>query len=85
MPRTVELPDDLADILTDEAARAGMSLPDYAVRVLAANRLPTAGVNTGAVLVDFWRAEGLIGSRPEIVDGPARARDLRVQAENRGV
>jgi hypothetical protein len=35
MPQTVELPDDLADALADEASRRGLSLPDYAVGLSA--------------------------------------------------
>ena len=83
MPQTLELPDDLADALTDEAAGAGMSLPDYAVRLLTAARL-SASAGGGAGLVAYWRAEGLVGSRPEIDDGQAHARHLREQAERRG-
>jgi hypothetical protein len=84
MPQTVELPDDLADALPDEASRLGLSLPDYAVRLLT-SALPSAtSVRSGADLVAFWRAEGLVGSRPEIADSQARARQLREQAQRRG-
>ncbi|HYH65109.1 MAG TPA: hypothetical protein VD866_10485 [Urbifossiella sp.] len=50
MSQTIDLPDDLADALADEAARVGLSLPEYAARLLAAPRSP-AGLNTGADVV----------------------------------
>lgn len=84
MPQTVERPDDLADALTDEASRLGLSLPDYAVRLLTSARLSAASVRSGADLVAFWRTEGLIGSRPDIADSQAQARHLRDQAQRRG-
>ncbi len=84
MPLTVELPDDLADALTGEAARAGMSLPDYAVRLLAAARPPAVTVRTGADLVAYWQVEGLIGGRADVADSRAEARRLREQAQRRG-
>ena len=85
MPQTVELPDDLADALTHEASRLGLSLPDYAVRLLTSARPPAASVRTGADLVAFWRAEGLVGSRTDLADSPTEARRLREQAQRRGV
>ncbi|HUG93015.1 MAG TPA: hypothetical protein VML55_19400 [Planctomycetaceae bacterium] len=84
MPQTVELPDDLADALTDEASRLGLSLPDYAVRLLTSARPPAAAIHSGAALVAFWQAEGLVGNRPDIVDSQAEARRLREQAQRRG-
>ncbi len=82
MPQTVELPDDLADALTDEASRLGWSLPDYAVRLLTTVR-PSPAVRSGADLVAFWRAEGLVAGRPDIADSQSEARRLREQAQRR--
>jgi hypothetical protein len=84
MPLTVELPDDLAAALTDEAARLGLSLPEYAARLLAAARPAAHPPKTGRDLVAYWRAEGLIGTRPDITDSPAHARQLREEAQRRG-
>jgi len=84
MPQTVELPDDLADALTDEAARLGLSLPEYAVHLLTSARPPAGSVRSGADLVTFWRAQGVIGTRPEIADSQAEARRLRDEAQRRG-
>lgn len=84
MPLTLELPDDLADALTVEAERSGLSLPEYAARLLATAKPPEAAVRSGTELVRYWQSEGVIGSRPELDDSPVRARQLREQAERRG-
>ena len=83
MPQTIELPDDLADALSDEASRLGMSLPDYAVRLLVSSRPSPTSVQSGADLVAFWHAEGSVGCRPDIADSQSRARELREQAQRR--
>jgi hypothetical protein len=86
MPRSVELPDELADVLTDEASRLGLSLPEYAVRLLASvpsAHPATTSVRTGADLVGFWQVQNLIGTRPDIADSQAQARCLREQAQHR--
>jgi hypothetical protein len=85
MPQTVELPDDLVEALSDEASRLGLSLPDYAVCVLRSAHPSPASVRSGADLVAFWRAEALVGSRPDIADSQAQARSLRDQAQRRGM
>ncbi|HEX6900290.1 MAG TPA: hypothetical protein VF789_11275 [Thermoanaerobaculia bacterium] len=38
---------------------------------------------TGADLVAYWQAEGLVGTRPDIADSQAHAREIRRQAERR--
>jgi len=84
MPQTVELPDDLAEALSHEASRLGMSMPDYAVRLLTSARPTAASIHTGANLVAFWQAEGLVGSRPDLTESQTEARRLREQAQRRG-
>lgn len=84
MPQTVELPDDLAEALSHEASRLGMSMPDYAVRLLTLARPTAASIHTGANLVAFWQAEGLVGSRPDLTESQTEARRLREQAQRRG-
>ncbi|HUQ70185.1 MAG TPA: hypothetical protein VM165_11710, partial [Planctomycetaceae bacterium] len=71
MPQIVELPDDLANALTDEASQLGLSLPDYAVRLLTTARPVSAKVRSGADLIADWQAKGLIGCRPDILDSQA--------------
>ena len=63
MPQAVELPDDLADVFDSRSVRLGLSLRDYAVRLLSSTRESAISVGSGADLVSFWRNEGLIGSR----------------------
>jgi hypothetical protein len=60
-----------------------MSLPDYASRLLASSRPYPTSVHSGADLVAFWRAEGLVGCRPDIADSQTQARQLREQAQRR--
>lgn len=84
MGLTIDLPPELAEALSGEAARLGLSLPDYAVRLLASARPPAAPVRSGADLVARWRADGVIGLRPDIADGPSHARALRERTERRG-
>jgi hypothetical protein len=86
MSHTIQLPDDLAKSLSDDATRAGMSLDDYAIRLLTLQKLPTPPVVplTGADLVSYWSSEGLIGTRSDITDSSAYARSVREAAERRG-
>jgi hypothetical protein len=43
-----------------------------------------AAVRTGADLVAYWRRHGLIGTRPDIDDPVAYARQLREQTQRPG-
>ncbi|MBA4063281.1 MAG: hypothetical protein C0501_06130 [Isosphaera sp.] len=73
--------------------RTGTYLPELARRRAEAAARPGAGkpwrevlarVETGADLVAYWQAAGLVGSRPDIADSQAEARRLREQAQCRG-
>ena len=83
MTITLELPDELEKVLSTEAARLGLPLSDYVLRVLAAGGSPGEPPETGAELVDYWRREGLVGTREGIVDSSEHARELRRRAETR--
>lgn len=86
MTITLDLPGELERELADEAARLGLPLTEYALRVLAGHRIggPSGSApRTGAELVAFWEREGVAGSRPDIDDPAAHARALRGQAEHR--
>lgn len=87
MTLTIDLPKDLERELAAEAAQLGLPLGEYAVRVLAGNRIGAAAAvgvpQTGAELVAFWEQANVIGSRTDIQDPAAHARELRGQAENR--
>ncbi len=81
---TFDLPKELEDELSAEASLLGLSLPEYIVRILATASSRSLQPKTGVQLVEFWRDEELVGSRPDIAaDGPTHARDLRRRAERR--
>jgi hypothetical protein len=84
MTLTLELPEALEAELTAEAARQGLSLSEYALQLLrAAHRPAGAAPQTGAELVAYWQAAGLIGTRSDIADSQEYARKLRAEAERR--
>jgi hypothetical protein len=83
MSLVLELPPELESELTEEATQLGLPLPEYVLRILAAGRTPRTAPRTGAELVGYWQAEGLVGARSDITDSQAHARVLRQQAEHR--
>lgn len=83
MSLILDLPAELEAELTGEAARLGLSLPEYVQRLLAGGRALRPAPRNGAELLAYWQAEGLIGTRPEIADPSAQARSLREQAQRR--
>ena len=82
MPLTLQLPQDLEFELDHEASLQGISMTEYVLQLLK-DRDPSELPKTGAELVAYWQARGFFGSRPDILDGPAYARELRRQAETR--
>jgi hypothetical protein len=83
MSLVVDLPPELETVLAAEAARLNLSLAEYALRLLAEGRIPSPKPRDGAELVTYWQSEGLIGTRPDIMDAAAHARALRQDAEAR--
>ncbi len=83
MTITLDLPHELERELAAEAARHGLSLSEYAVRILATGRLATEQPKTGAALVNYWEQEGLLGTRPASTDSAVHARGLREHADHR--
>jgi hypothetical protein len=83
MSLVLDLPAELESELAAEAARLGLPLSEYALRLLAGGRMPSPAPRTGAELVTYWQSESLIGTRPDITDSSAHARALREQAEKR--
>jgi hypothetical protein len=80
---TLDLPPKLVDQLATEAARLGLSLSDYVARLLSRDRIAGTVLKTGADLVAYWQEEGLVGTRAEITDSQACARELRRDGERR--
>jgi hypothetical protein len=83
MTVTLDLPEKLVDVLSDEAARRGLSLSEYASQVLSTGRDRMPALSTGADLLAYWQSEGLVGTRPEIADSQDFAREIRRAAERR--
>ena len=83
MSLTLDLPLELENELSAEAQKLNMPLSEYILRLLTTNRYRTSNPKTGAELVEYWQNEGLIGTRPDIVDSQEYARELRALAERR--
>lgn len=83
MTITLDLPEELEQELSAEAHELGISLSEYALRVLSMGLIVGGRPKTGAELVAYWGAEKLIGSRSEITDSQTHARRIREQAERR--
>lgn len=83
MTITLELPTELEQELAAAANQLGLALSEYALRVLATGLVVGPKPQTGAAVVAYWQTEALIGTRPEITDSQAHARQLREQAERR--
>jgi hypothetical protein len=83
MSLVLDLPSELETELAAEAARLGLPLPEYALRLLAGGRNLRPAPRSGAELLAYWQGEGLVGTRTDIPDAPARARALREQAQRR--
>jgi hypothetical protein len=83
MTITLDLPEELEPELSAEANELGLSLSEYALRVLSTGLIVGDRPRTGAELVAYWQTEKLIGSRPEITDSQTHARQIRDQAERR--
>ena len=83
MSITLELPAELETELAAEAAELGLSLTEHIERLLLFNHTAAKGNMTGKELMEYWQAEGLIGTRTEISDSQAYARELRDGAERR--
>lgn len=86
MTLTLELPGDLERELAAEAARLGLPLSEYALRLLAGTGIGFANgaaPQRGDELVAFWQRAGVVGTRADIADPAEHARTLRNRAERR--
>lgn len=83
MTLTLEIPNELEQELSTEAAQLGVSLPEYVLRLLSFRPPLTPTPQTGADLVVYWREAGLVGTRTDIADSQQYARKLRATAEKR--
>jgi hypothetical protein len=83
MSITLDIPQELESELSAEAERLHLSLPEYVLRILSIGRTTDKMPKTGEELVAYWQSEGIIGSRPDIIDSQVHARNLRHEAETR--
>ncbi len=83
MSLVLDMTSELETELATEAARLGLPLSEYVLRLIAAGRGTHPTLRTGAELLDYWQGAGLVGARPEIADSQAHARAVREQAERR--
>ena len=83
MSLTLDLPTDLASELEAEAADCRLPLTAYVVKLLADGRGARPKPQTGAELVEYWKREGLVGTRQEIADSAEHARLLRDSSQRR--
>ncbi len=79
----IELPSDLEDELSSEAAQLKLPLTEYILRVLSFRPFLESPPKTGIDLVAYWESVGVINYRPDIADSQSHARRLRQQAEHR--
>jgi len=79
----LDLPQELESELATEATHLGLSLTEYVLRLLSTRSLVGQLPTTGTELVAYWQREGVIGTRPDIADSQAHARQIRHQAEKR--
>jgi len=83
MTLKLDLPKELEAELSIGAAREGVPVEIYALRLLSASRAGAGRIQTGAELVEYWNREGVIGSRTDIADSQSHARSIRGAAERR--
>ena len=83
MSITLDLPEELQSELSAAAAQLGLSLPEYILCLLSTGSVIGKRPQTGAELVKYWQNEGLIATRPDIMDSQAHARRIREQVEHR--
>lgn len=83
MSLELDLPSELETQLANEAARLGVPLSEYALRLIAAGRSTGPALRNGTELLGYWQSEGLVGTRSEIADSQAHARAVREQAQRR--
>ena len=77
MTITLDLPQELENALSIGAKQVGVSLQEYLLQVLYTSLRVGHKPKTGAELVEYWQSEGLIGTRPDIIDSQAHARQIR--------
>lgn len=84
MTLTIDLTPEIEARLQAAAARHGLPVEEYALRVLDLGISADALPMTGAEALAYWKREGVIGLFSDRPDSPEFARELRRLAETRG-
>lgn len=79
----LDLPQELENALSTEASQLNLSLSEYVLYLLSERQTIRSLPKTGEELVAYWQREGVMGSRSDITDSQAYARQLRHEAEMR--
>jgi hypothetical protein len=79
----LDLSSELESELSREASRLNLPLSEYILHILSTRQILSHSPKTGAELVAYWQSEGVINSRPDIIDSQAHARNIRHEAETR--
>ncbi len=79
----LDLPLEIESELSTEASRLNLPLSEYILQILSVRPVLSNPLKTGAELVAYWQAEGVINSRSDIIDSQVHARHLRHEAETR--
>jgi len=85
MTITLNLPPDKISELSTEASGLNLPLSEYILRILSTRQVSENLPQTGAELVAYWQSVGVIGSRTDIADTQAHARQLRHDAQRRSL
>ncbi|MBI1923711.1 hypothetical protein HYR99_05620 [Candidatus Poribacteria bacterium] len=80
---TLDLPQELESELSTEAAHFGLSVSEYALRILSTRQVVGNTPKTGVELVAYWQNAGLIGTRSDIPDSQKHAGKTHNKAERR--
>jgi hypothetical protein len=78
---SLELPSDLENELSTEAARLKLPLTEYVLRILSLRPDLQNPPKTGAELIIYWEKAGVISSRPDILNNQDHARQIRHQEQ----
>lgn len=83
MTLVLQLTPELESLLSKDAARQGLSISEYAMQLLQKRPYEIRRQMNGADLVEYWKREGLIGTRDDITHSSDHARTIREKAQLR--
>ena len=81
MTINLDLPQELEEELSREAAQIKLPLSEYIVHLLSVRQVFNHPPKTGSELIAYWQASGVINSRPDFGNSQEYARELRKLAQ----